>query len=289
MSDKNSRDNIMRSLLDNSFFKSAGGTSLSDIASIFLLKHINAGNLWLNYLINIIYYLMFNAIPLCFYICLYYLSERTHVMPKKRYWTFFGLYIFISILLFSTPLTHLVFWFDENYMLRYGIFFYAYYALALFYMGAGIIHFLNHRNLFSMNQIISLISFVFFCFLSTIFQMIYPKYVITGFMLAITILLTYLSLENPDDYIDFETGVYNNLAFLVKAQEYFEDKKNMYILGLTSDNLSHILRSIGETNKRMFYNKVFSFLKETFQQENIFRVTYEKFAIMLPDTDAVLS
>ena len=38
MSEKNSRDNIIRSLLDNSFFKSAGGTSLSDIASSVKIK-----------------------------------------------------------------------------------------------------------------------------------------------------------------------------------------------------------------------------------------------------------
>ena len=38
MSEKNSRDKIMRSLLDNSFFKSAGGTSLSDIASSVKIK-----------------------------------------------------------------------------------------------------------------------------------------------------------------------------------------------------------------------------------------------------------
>ena len=54
--------------------------SFFDIISIFLGKNINASNLWLNYIVNIIYYFMFNAIPLCFYICLYYLSERYKVM-----------------------------------------------------------------------------------------------------------------------------------------------------------------------------------------------------------------
>ena len=97
-----------------------------------------------------------------------------------------------------------VFWFDKDFVFHYGIVFYVYYALALFYMGAGLLHFFHHRKLYSTNQIISLVTFIGFCFFTTIFQMIFPRYIITGFMLSITILITFLSLENPDDYIDFE-------------------------------------------------------------------------------------
>ena len=263
--------------------------SLSDIASIFLMKNVNADNLWLVYVVNIIYYFMFNAIPLCFYICLYYLSERTKAMPKLKYWLIFGAYLLISVLLFTTPFTHIVFWFDENYVFHHGIVFYVYYVLAIFYMGAGMVHFFRHRKLYSSNQIISLVSFISFCFISTIIQIIFPHLVITGFMLAITILITYLSLENPDDYIDLEMGIYNRMAFIVKAQECFDDNKPMNILALSSENLSHILKSIGETNKRIFYDIVFSYLRDTFEKKNVFRITNEKLAILLPVDDELLA
>ena len=263
--------------------------SLSDIASIFLMKHVNANTLWLAYVINIIYYFMFNAIPLCFYICLYYLSERTKAMPRGKYWHYFGIYLLVSLILFTTPFTHLVFWFDENYVFCHGPVFYLYYLLAVFYMGAGLVHFLRHRNLYSANQIISLISFILLCLFSTIFQTIYPQYIITGFMLALTILITYLSLENPDDYIDLEMGIYNRMAFIVKAQECFDDNKPMNILALSSENLSHILKSIGETNKRIFYDIVFSYLRDTFEKKNVFRITNEKLAILLPVDDELLA
>ena len=259
--------------------------SLFDIASIFLLKVISPSNLWLNYISNIFYYFMFNAIPLCFYICLYYLSERTKIMPKKQYWTFFGLYLFMTAILLTTPFTHLIFWFDENLILHHGVMFYFYYALALFYMSAGMLHFFHHRSMYSTNQIISLYGFVAVCFISPIFQMFFPRIIITGFMLSITILITYLSLENPDDYIDFEMGVYNRQAFIVKAQEHFYAGTNMFILALSSENLFHILKSIGESNKKLFYEKVFAFLRDTFGKNNLFRITYEKIAIILPEED----
>ncbi len=263
--------------------------SLSDIASIFFMKHVNANTLWLAYVINIIYYFMFNAIPLCFYICLYYLSERTKAMPRGKYWHYFGIYLLVSLILFTTPFTHLVFWFDENYVFCHGPVFYLYYLLAVFYMGAGLVHFLRHRNLYSANQIISLISFILLCLVSTIFQTIYPQYIITGFMLALTILITYLSLENPDDYIDLETGFYNRMAFIVKAQESFDDKKKMNILAISSENLSHILKSIGDTNRKIFYETIFTFLRTTFEKRNVFRIGYEKIVMLLPVNDENLA
>ncbi len=260
--------------------------SLFDIISIFLGKNINASNLWLNYIVNIIYYFMFNAIPLCFYICLYYLSERYKVMSKKRYWGFFGTYLLISALLASTPLTHIIFWFDENYVFHHGYLFYGYYALALFYMGAGMTHFIRHRSQYFKNQIISLVTFVLFCVFSTIIQIFFPRLIITGYMLAITILITYLSLENPEDYIDKDMGIYNLRAFIVKAQENFDINQKMYILGISSENLAHILKSIGESNKRLFYKRVLAFFKETFNNQDVFRLSYEKIAILLsPDSD----
>lgn len=262
--------------------------SLADIAAIFLLKNITPQNLWLNYIVNIIYYFMYNAIPLCFYICIFYLSERKRFMPKRRYWIFFGIYLFVSLLLFTTPFTHIAFWFDENLVFHHGILFYVYFLLAAFYLCAGLLNFLRHKNLYSKNQIISLVSFISFCIISTIIQTIFPRIIITGFMLAITILITYLSLENPDDYIDFEMGVYNRMAFIVTAQEHFEDNKKMYVLAIGSENLSHILKSIGETNRKLFYEQVFAFFRETFEKKNVYRITYEKLAILLPQEDEQL-
>ena len=75
-------------------------SSLFDILSIFLLKYITPSTVWLNYIVNIIYYFFFNAMPLCFYFCLYFLSERNAPMPRKQYWTFFGIYLGFSVLLF---------------------------------------------------------------------------------------------------------------------------------------------------------------------------------------------
>ncbi len=254
-----------------------------DITSVQLLKIISPSNLWINYIVIIAYYIMFNAMPLLYYLCFWFLSEKNRKMPLKQYWLMFGIYLFFSLFTITSPFTHLVFWFDENLIFRHGPLFYGYYVLDIFYVGNGVIHFLRHRNQFTSNQILSLMFFTFACFVASMIQTVIPNLLITGFVFSLTILITFLSLENPSDYVDPESGIYNRRAFMVKAQDNIDFNKPMYIIGLYSDTLVHVLRSIGEENRKLFYRLVFSFLREIGGGENAFRLTYEKFAILLTE------
>ena len=257
-------------------------SSLCNIASVFLIKYIRPGNLWLNYITIIAYYIIFNAIPLCFYICLYALSENNRRLPKKRFWWFFGIYLFFNVFTITSPFTHFIFWFNEDLELCHNILFYGYYVLDLFYLIAGLIHFLRHRNQFTTNQTVSLMFYTCACFATAIIQTIYPRLLITGFMFALTILITYLSMENPDDYVDSESHLFSRLAFKVKCQSDFAMHHRNLIIGIYAESLFHILNSIGEVNRDAFYKEVTDTLKETTGSETIFRLTYEKIAIIVP-------
>ena len=256
---------------------------LFDIASVYLIKFIAPANLWINYIVLIAYYIMFNAMPLMFYMLFWFLSEKNKKMPLKQYWIMFGIYLFFSLFTITSPFTHLVFWFDENLIFRHGPLFYGYYLLDVFYVTCGVIHFLRHRKQFTPNQILSLMFFTLMCFFAALVEAFVPYLLITGFAFSLTILITYLSLENPDDYIDSESGIYNRRAFVVRAQEQIDFKRNMFLIGLYSEPLVHVLRSIGEENRKLFYDKVFNYLMEVGGKENVYRLTYEKFVIMLSD------
>ena len=115
-----------------------------DISSVELIKYISPANLWLNYIVLIAYYIFFNAMPLMFYLCFWFLSEKNRKMPLKQYWIMFGLYLFFSLFTITSPFTHLVFWFDSNLVLQHGPFFYVYYLLDILYVGGGLLHFFRH-------------------------------------------------------------------------------------------------------------------------------------------------
>ena len=257
-------------------------SSLCNIASVFLIKYISARTLWLNYIVIILYYIIFNSIPLCFYICLYALSENNRRLPKRRFWIFFGIYLFFTVFTITSPFTHLIFWFNKDLELCHNVLFYGYYVLDLFFLIAVLIHFLRHRNQFTTNQTVSLMFYTCACFATAIIQTIYPMLLITGFMFALTILITYLSMENPDDYVDSESHLFSRLAFKVKCQSDFAMHHRNLIIGIYAESLFHILNSLGEVNRDAFYKEVTNTLKEITGSETIFRLTYEKIAIIVP-------
>ena len=256
---------------------------LFDIISTYLIKHITPGNLWLNYIVLMGYYIMFNAMPLLYYMCFWFLTEGNRKMPIKQYWIMFGLYLFFTLFTLTSPFTHLVFWFDKTLVFRHGFLFYGYYVLDFFYVIVGVIHFLRHRKQFTKNQIMSLMFFTVACFVAAMMQSVFPNLLITGFVFSLTILITFLSLENPDDYIDTESKLYNRRAFMIRAQENIDFNKPLSVVGIYSVSLVHILRSIGEDNRKIFYDIIFKFLKDVGGKENVYRLTDEKFAIMLLD------
>ena len=281
------RENKVKTKISDSFTAliwQCFSACIFDIASVQLMKHISPGNLWLNYIVLIGYYIMFNAMPLLYYMLFWFLSEGNRKMPLKQYWIMFGIYLGFSLVTTTSPFTHLVFWFDKNLVFNHGPLFYVYYILDIFYVGNGVIHFLRHRKQFTSNQVLSLMFFTFACFVASMIQTFIPNLLITGFVFSLTILITFLSLENPTDYIDTESGIYNRRAFMVRVQENIDFEKPMFIIGLYSEPLVHILRSIGEENRKLFYKIIFSYLKEVSGKYNVYRLTYEKFAILLAET-----
>ncbi len=256
-------------------------SSIFNVIAIILMRNINSSNIAFNYILNILYYIFFNAIPLCFYICVYYLSETNKKMPRVRYWIFFGIYIIFSLLTLSTPFTKLVFWFDENYIFHHGVVFYLYYLLAAFYTTMGLIHFFNNRSNFTSNQVVSLLFFTFACIIATIVQVIFPNIMCMGFVLSLSILVTFLSLENPDDYKDTEMPFYNKRAFLAKAQENFENHKRTYVLGIGCNQLIYIIKAVGLKNRIILFEKVSTLLKNIPHKKLIFRFSFSKIAVFL--------
>ena len=171
------RETKIKTKISDSFTALTGQcftSCLLDIASVQLIKYISPGNLWLNYIVLIAYYIFFNAMPLLFYMLIWFLSEKNRKMPLKQYWIMFGVYLFFTLFTVTSPLTHRVFWFDENLVFRHGPLFYVYYVLDAIYVGAGIVHLLKHRKHFTPNQILSLLFFTAGCFVACVVQTLLP-------------------------------------------------------------------------------------------------------------------
>ena len=89
-------------------------SSLSDCLSVLCLYHADVVPVWLQYLTNIHYQLTINTIPINFYYCFYFVHDNNgfHTRPKKALLSI--PYLFIMLLIITTPFTKLFFHIDNG-------------------------------------------------------------------------------------------------------------------------------------------------------------------------------
>jgi len=71
----------------------------------------------------------------------------------------------------------------------------------------------------SKSQILTIIFYSFAMFVTVFLQSLFPKLLIINFISAISLLLVYLTLENPANYTDKEMGIFNRRAFLIISNQ----------------------------------------------------------------------
>lgn len=71
--------------------------------------------------------------------------------------------------------------------------------------------------------------------LGAVIQFFVPTFLVVGFMLVLGFLVLYIRLENPEMFIDRETGLYNQSAFREYIRQMYGENKNFSILSATFD------------------------------------------------------
>ena len=113
----------------------------------------------------------------------------------------------------------------------HGPLIYLLYLVALYYVGVSLTRTKLNSSILTRNQRRSVYFYTLSSLFAILFQMFYPQFLILEFVVSISVLLIYLSLENPTDYIDKQLEIYNRYAFNTIASIYFE-KYNSRKIGL---------------------------------------------------------
>ena len=104
------------------------------------------------------------------------------------------------LLLFSNPLTHLVFRYDSsgNYIHEI-LFFPVAYGFPILFFAIGSLYMFTHRERYKKSQIITMVAAIIICGIIFLLQMLFfDDVLITLFVASIGVLVVFLSLETPD-------------------------------------------------------------------------------------------
>ncbi|MFC2822267.1 MAG: EAL domain-containing protein [Spirochaetales bacterium] len=186
----------------------------TDILGCMALERINEIPVWINYLVNGLFYCLHIVLAalMCTYV--FFLLGFTYRRNKKLILVLVPGIAFLSLML-TNPFTGLMFSIREIggvMRFRYGPLNMIMYVIVSFYFITMAAFVIMYRRKIAHKQIMAIIFFCIILISALLIQLKYPTVLFTGTAIAISIVLWDLTLQSPDDMLDEVTGAYDDSA-----------------------------------------------------------------------------
>lgn len=262
-------------------------SSFMNLISIYTIGHAKKVPLALNYIINSMYLLLVNLLPL---ICLMFFL--TYMIPRKKIRFlnkvfFVAPYIYIVICILLNPFNGYIFYFDQHYVYTKGPGMVVLYAISGYYIFCGLVYVIWFRKAISRIQKYMIYFFLIGNLLGVVIQFFVKGMLVVGYCVAVSIVLVYISLQNPSDNIDSWTGNYNKNYFIRCLKNWMKDEKPFWVICIEVERLQKLQETLGQANSNAILSQISTFFNSIWQREGVFYLDNGQFALVLDEEPQV--
>ena len=218
---------------------------------------------WLSISSNLLYLFLYTGMAVLF---LLYADSLTKIPFLKTPIAVLAL-IFLLYnggILLTSPLTHLVAYFDENMIYQHGPLMVSLYIIAFICMVIGMALIIARRKLFNFYQVFAALLFSLGIFISVIFQLFHPDIVITNFVSSLALFFVYTAFENQAYYLYGDTPCYNRRAFVRTVHECWKRNKAFVVTAIRMEDFENIVRSMGRNGAEFLTERIAERLSREF-------------------------
>lgn len=265
-------------------------TTIMDLVTIFTISYYDRVPVGLNYILNVIALISYNLLPLFFYYSVYSATTEDNaiLLSKDKFPVLIPIAISL-ILILTSPLTDFIIYFEESGVYRAGKYFDILSIVGFVYLIMVIIRAVRKRKRLNRLQLASIILYTVTNLMAIVIQSIFTDVIITLFFASLTILLVYLTLDNPADYLDQVMDIYNKKAFIVTMDKYFARKKQFKIICVQLEGISYLNDTIGYENFNNMLCIIRDELSNVCGRKNLFRISGSKFALFFEDNGSIIN
>ena len=192
---------------------------------------------------------------------------------------------FVILLILTTPITKSVIYFDAEGKYCVGPLIDVLTVVGFVYLILVCVHGVLKRKTLRTEQVITIIVYTFATIISLIISNIYTSLLITLFFASISVLITYLSLDNPSEYTDPIMDIYNKKAFMITTASYLNSGKKFKVLGLKLEGIANLNETIGYNNLNKLLILLARRLSGIAGKNNTFRLSGSKIVMLLDPED----
>lgn len=253
-------------------------STVMNIISVYTIDNWETVPTALNYLVNILYLLAYNSTALLF------VKYTCSVIDDKKSTQIMNIFVAAALgveaILFAlTPFTKWIINCDNGY--EHGPFFWVLYAIAFLALTSVLVLFLRFRKRFNRFQSLAIILFDCATLGAIVLQYFFTGVLLQSFVIALFLVLVYISLQNPDDYMDKVTGCYNQAAFYETIEKAINSQNPFTLVAFTLDDFQYINRLLGVKAGNRILDDIALLLHNEFGSERVYHLLGCRYAILL--------
>lgn len=253
---------------------------ISDIFAVFVSASTHKIPIWFIYSTNIIYLAFFNALSFLYYNYLISITIGYKQLHKLQKMIDTILVVSQFLLIVTTPFTKLIFSIDDNGYHRES-FFICLYLIASYFLLLSLLITIKYHKTLDKIQILSTLFFTIACTGAVLIQAYQPHILISNFCVAISMLLMYLSLQNPESYNDKLTQTFNQKAFIDYTNILIHSKKPFMVIAIELDEFKFINETLGVENGDLLKKVMAQYFLRLYSSKNVFHIFASRFALIL--------
>ncbi|MBR1797870.1 MAG: EAL domain-containing protein [Clostridiales bacterium] len=229
-----------------------------------------------------LYFIFHTALAPLFF---YYVSHVCGVLfrSKASFKTYLS-YIFLvvsELLALTNPLTGFVYYLDDNREFTRNWGEAVIYIASAYFLIMGLYYLTSTWRALTVKRRTGILMFAAITIAGVILQLIFSKLKIELFAEAIGLTGVMMIVENEDDRLDNETGLYNRQAFLMDLESYFLNKVALHAVCIRIITPDIISRKRGADNRELVEKKVAEFLESVHEKYNIYRIGRRTFVLLV--------
>ena len=255
---------------------------------IGLLEHVAVGipnayslSFLLVYILEFTYYLTHFALPYIFFLYVVNVCFLNYRYSRKIFSILSVPFIFMELMLFSNPVTHLVFKLNNFTVVR-GIGIYIAYAISAVYLLFGIFILTKYWTVINQMKRMAMFYFISLSIVGIFIQMIFPEIKCELLCEAIGLMGLMIMIEKGDDKLDTTTIAYNRVALINDLNSFIDMHIPLKILCVRIDNSESYRRITGFDNFNLILEEIVVFLINIYEDCNVYKLGDANFFILCP-------
>ena len=253
---------------------------VTDIVSAYACSFCTADQICLNYVVNVLHFLVQNFVPCLYCLFAYSLVYENININSKWFSIIFLPYIINVVMILTTPLTGACFYIDAAGVYHRGLGQVITYVIAFYYVITSCIIVLKNMKLLTVAQRLCVLLYSAECIVLNIIQVFHSQYLLQEIGIAFVMFFIYITMQNPLEFMDVQIGIYNRNLFRKTINNRIHKKEDFGIICLQIEGLSYINEKFGLSNGNILLKQVAVFLGTFSKNNEVYRVSNRQLALV---------